>query len=396
MVEWSTTPPANQGSAHESHAGHAHAGHPHHTGGSYGLTGVYSCDDCGRISCSCRSGWYGGIYGVMMTRDDENNRWLSFDSDFVTQHLLDSRDADMPWSYGGEVRLGRLFNCDRNAIEAVYWGIFPDQQEANVLGAGLTGQLNTTLSFNALEYDNMAGGVPNPLPVTNYYDGVERHRLRRNYELYNIEVNLLQLPCIATPCGPCGPVGPRYRGTWFAGLRYLRFGENFNFASDHTTNVFGDDVDEEMFYFIDVQNHLIGGQIGGRGEWFFCNGRLSLFAGAKAGIFGNHMTHQHFIGGAAGAATVDLPGTPNDGVAIDIESNRDDLSFIGELDLGMGYAINHCWTFRAGYRVVGVSGIALSTNQIPNSFSDIEGVRNINSNGSLLLHGGYAGLELNY
>jgi len=330
----------------------------------------------------------------MMTRDDEDNRWLSFDTDFVTVHQMDSRDADMPWSYGGEVRLGRLFNCDRNAIEAVYWGIFPNQQEADVLGPSLSGNLNSTLSFNALDYDNGAGG--GPIPVTSYFDGVERHRLRRNYDLYNIEVNVLQLPCLSTPCGPCGGSGPRFRGSWFAGIRYLRFGEDFEFASDRTTQVFGDDVDEEMFYFIDVRNHLIGGQIGGRGEWYFCNGRLSVFAGAKAGVYGNHMTHQHFVGGANGAAVVDLPGTPNDGRQIDIDTNDDDVSFIGELDLGLTYNINHCWSIRAGYRLIGVSGVALSTNQIPDSFADIEGIQNINSNANLLLHGGYLGLELNY
>jgi hypothetical protein len=67
------------------------------------------------------------------------------------------------------------------------------------------------------------------------------------------------------------------------------------------------------------------------------------------------------------------------------------------MNFGLGYQISSCWRFGAGYRVVAASGVALAPNQIvTDTFIDIPGVQRVDSNGSLLLHGGYANLEFRF
>jgi hypothetical protein len=54
------------------------------------------------------------------------------------------------------------------------------------------------------------------------------------------------------------------------------------------------------------------------------------------------------------------------------------------------------WSAIAGYRAVGASGVALPTNQIYPDLRGINDVENIDSNGHVILHGGYAGIEIGF
>jgi hypothetical protein len=78
-------------------------------------------------------------------------------------------------------------------------------------------------------------------------------------------------------------------------------------------------------------------------------------------------------------------------------ANKTDVAMIGELRLGASYQCTcHCRLF-AGYRAIGVTGIALATDQTPNQFLDATQMANyVNSNGSMILHGVQTGVEWNY
>ena len=86
----------------------------------------------------------------------------------------------------------------------------------------------------------------------------------------------------------------------------------------------------------------------------------------------------------------------------DVIASKDDVAFLGELRLGGAYTLRHnsggrpIWRLYGGYRAVALTGVALPTNQIPADFSDVVGVANIKSNGSMILHGLQAGVELAY
>ena len=81
----------------------------------------------------------------------------------------------------------------------------------------------------------------------------------------------------------------------------------------------------------------------------------------------------------------------------DVSATKTDVSMLGELRLGASYQYScHCRLY-GGWRAIGVTGIALATDQAPNQFLDVAQLqRYVNSNGSMILHGLQAGVEWNY
>ena len=77
----------------------------------------------------------------------------------------------------------------------------------------------------------------------------------------------------------------------------------------------------------------------------------------------------------------------------DCYSDKNDLSMLGELELGTSYRLSCNCRISAGYRLMGIAGVALAADQYPNDFTDDNDIHRINSNGDLILGGGYAGLE---
>jgi hypothetical protein len=260
--------------------------------------------------------------------------------------------------------------------------------EANAYGSWAGGNLDTVVDFTPLVFDS--GSPWGELPAGDYFNFAEIHRLRRGYEFNNLELNLFCIPCCGSFC-----CCKRYEVRWGAGVRYFRFAEDFQYATDVSNLTFGDNPAEELYYNIDTENHLLGLQLTGRGDFYVLN-CLSVYAGVKAGIYGNYITHQQLLGSGGNVATIDDPGGPFDNEALDINSNRDDVSFLGEIDLGVRWYFTRCLSASVGYRAVGVTGVALATQQIPDYFEDLNDVRAIDSSGSLLLHGGYARLEYNF
>jgi hypothetical protein len=76
-----------------------------------------------------------------------------------------------------------------------------------------------------------------------------------------------------------------------------------------------------------------------------------------------------------------------------VNSHKKDVSFVGEIRLGGDYWFTPNWRISGGYRALGITGVALSTNQIPRDLQGIDDVIDVDTNGSLILHGGYFGTE---
>lgn len=354
-----------------------------------------ACGDCG-----CGN-WFFSVNGLIFNRDNDDDVFLTFQT-ADGEPLLTSRSAEMDWSGGFETRLGRYFNCGRNAIEATYWGIFPGDQQATALAANALGDLATPLQFDGLFIDPAGANTP----VADYFNNTaEMHRVQRSYEIHNVELNLMGLAgfggasawgcgCSNGACG--GGCGSGVAFTWLMGPRFMRFREDFLFASDLGDTQFTGTPDE-LGYQIDVENNLIGFQLGGRADWCLSR-RCGFYSGVKLGVYANDINHHQAIwDGVGNIAEVNDPTSPFDGEVYDVSSNKTDVSMIGELDLGLSYRLSRCWSMNVGYRAVGVSGVALAPSQIPRDFFDnIQGVRDIESNGNLILHGGYGGVSFNY
>jgi hypothetical protein len=151
---------------------------------------------------------------------------------------------------------------------------------------------------------------------------------------------------------------------------------------------------DEIYYNIDCDNDLWGWQFGGFGEKALGGSGFSFTFGAKAGVFFNDADAHSTIGGAAGTATIN--NGPNQGVAWDIESSDDCLATIAELQAGVAYAFAPTWRVRGDYRVIGISGVALPTNQIYQDLRGIQDVALLSTNGDIILHGVFVGVERTY
>lgn len=409
-----------------------------------------SCDSCGTggcgkggcglggggmggwlSGCGCGGGcgnFFFGAGGLILTRTDDDSVLFVYD-DANGNNLLTSRSAGLNWAGGFQANFGMYFNGGCNAIQAVYWGVYPNTTSAAQWAGDATGNLATPLVFDSLRID------PNGLnqDVANYFNNAEFIQYTRYWGVQNIELNVLGLAgfgcggcgcstsscssgcstCGGAGCSSCssgggagrmggfggGGWGPQTSGvafSWLLGPRFLRFSDGFCLRGDQVDTTF-DGNDEELEYCVGTRNSLVGFQFGGQAN--ACLGcRLSLSAGAKAGVFGNSITSWQGAQTLSQiTAEVNDPNSPFNGQFFDVTSHKKDVSLLAELNVGAAYRVSRCWSANIGYRAVGISGLALSQSQIPRDFFDnIAGIQNVKSNGNVILHGAYAGLTFNY
>ena len=358
-------------------------------------------EDCSsniQNSCGCCSRWFGGVYGLYMTRDHGDEYLLSCD-DGATARLLTTHDADMDWAGGAEVRFGRTICGGAYAWEVVYWGLYPDGDgsEANVLwnDPRITNQLGTHLSLDNLDRGDGLGSVDTLVT------GAERHMVRRDFEFHNVEINFINLGTCGCACyGSCGGCdsgcgcGPRYNLSTSAGVRFMKLDESMQFASDAVDTSFGTDLANENYYDVETQNFLVGVQLGSRGDVQWTDS-FSTFAGINFGLYGNHIRQEQRVYNGLGQVASVNNGI-YDGTAYDIVESKADVAFLGEARIGVAYQLSNSWQLTAGYRAVARTGVALATEQIPVNFHDMDEARRINSNGSMILHGAFFGAEAKF
>ena len=326
---------------------------------------------CGSSSGS-GSGWFGGVYGMYMTRDDGNRLLLTCAGYDEAVGLLSSRDAKSDWYGGYDVHIGHYFNCGRNGIEFVTSGIFPGDERGSVYGG--PGTLKAAIDYRPLEYNGDIANV--------WTDNATEHSVQRDWNYYNVEINFLSFK--SQRCS-------KWASSWLAGARYVRFDDDLLFYADGARPDLPDYVDR-LNHLIETDNNLIGFQLGGATRCYVSN-RFSVSAGLKFGIYGNHIRSRQQIGGTAGLATVSNDATSNFGREIDVDTSKNDVAFLGELDLGLNYRLRHNLSATIGYRAIAVTGVALSTEQVPPHIDAIQEMERIDSNGEVILHGAYAGLE---
>jgi hypothetical protein len=321
------------------------------------------------------NGWYGGLYGMVLSRDTQNHYTFSYDTANESVQHTDAKDAQLDWNGGFAAVFGHYFNCGQNAIEAVYWGWYPEEASVLTYGTDMVGGLSGIFNWDSLTYDGQNMGV-------GYVDNAAVHGLFRESELHNVEVNVLSFSQ--------GTSSLHY--TLLAGWRYFRFRDQLVFRADPNDTAFTGEADE-IFYDMSTTNDLIGFQIGGVGT-YMVGPRLSLNGGTKVGFFGNHISHTSHIGGAAGTAVIN--NGPNSGLEFLVDNSKTDVSFLTEVFFGMGYAINSRWSASAGYRAVAVTGLALPTDQIYPDLRGINDLYTVESQSSMILHGAYFGGQFTF
>jgi hypothetical protein len=405
----------------------------------------YGYDAC-MDECDSGSGWFGGVYGLYMTRSRPDYRSYTVGVDSVatgTPYYPQASDTEnqsdcallVPhWRGGVEVRLGCTFGigdscdygdcgpCDSGggcdnacgcqpcstpccqqmyAWEVAWWGIEGDVQQQFVDGP-LTPNFRYygMINYAGLEYDDGGGAAP----VNDYYNyqipitglGAETvlaQRVRTNFWAQNFELNILRLPLYSGGCGcDCAPA---FSMTGLCGVRYFRTDDDLEFGTEWDTG--GGTFDgwgngtNELFHDINMENNLVGFQLGANMNYSVAT-RWNFFWDTNFGVYNNYITqHQRLYNPLVGDATF-----AQDGRDMDVDSNKDDIAFLGEMRLGGGYMFADHWRATLAYRAIGISGVALAPEQIQPQYTNWADTARIHSDGSIVIHGIQAGVECVY
>ncbi len=400
--------------------------------------------------------FFAGGSALLMTRVDDHNVALSYNTAMPTDNILGTRDARQYDLDGFEVFAGRYFNCGRNAILLSYWGLYPEDRTTQITGPAAPTGYRSFHPFTGIEMPTQT--------VYDWFDGARSHRVVRGSQFHNFEANLLGFAaggaartwtmaaprrgafgvggygagyaggcgydacgsgCSTGACGPsyadcgtcttgadCGSCGsgcasftgpcgltPNLCGsklnwTWLAGFRFFRFEDDLQYAASETDDVYNGA--DDIYYDVNLRNDLAGFQLGGAGT--YCLGRrFNVYALTKGGVYNNHseFSTRIYRGGGGPTATVTSANAFN-GDSYMVESSKNQLAFLGELGTGVGARISRGWSANVGYRVIGAAGVATAVNNIPFEMTHLGNVADFNNTSSLLLHGWTIGGMYNF
>ena len=321
--------------------------------------------------------WYVENNVLWMGRNGANRVYTTYQSGNNPNQLMHT-DFDLDWRIGGEIRFGRSFQCGQWAAEVIYWN--PGRFEGwNAMGIP-RGAVSTPLMVDGIEFagDNAA----------DYFDRAREHRLWRESEMHNLEINFIRNVMCMPSCAP-------WRLHCLAGARYFRLEDELTFGSLQQRGTWGGNDGLDEAYLRDrASNNLWGFQVGAGGSYAL-NCKWRLFADTKLGIFDNHI--ENTFSAYRGDGTVANPTALSRVVgSYPVEATDDVISFLAEFKVGLHWNFCKNWGAQVGYRVVAVTDVALPDHQIPFYVVDIPELMNVKHNGDLILHGGFAGITYQF
>jgi hypothetical protein len=410
-------------------AGHCASG----TCGS-GLAGDFEGMGCGPVRPPLFP-WFGGGDILFWSMANNTNKRLVVENGMPSTTLLSTRDVDPGNGIGYDLFFGRYFGCGRYAISVNYLNFDPGREREMITGVPAN-LLVTMPAFATIGYYDDHTDPASPYnSVYASLDAMPNFAVERNVAFQGIEVNLwsfgfggarrlapaygtglscgLQSPfashaghcghggACGTACGPACPPAHGYGGfggplerpcvgscqlALSQGFRWFQFNDDFRFSGDNGV--------ARVMFDSNARNDLFGYQIGGR--WNYCvSPRINLGVGGRFGLYANHLEVHQRVGN-----NVELARYQSDNPAsrrpVSSRDRGTAFASLGEFDLGGGLRLTDCWTFRAGYRVLGATGVATSVGMIRHEmFSESLNARHV-ANDSVLLHGAYVGSEFNW
>jgi len=291
------------------------------------------------LQISSASPYAVSVDAIALHRSDAQSNAFVFDqASTPPQEVVNADQLGSDAGVGSRITLSR--ELQQGAWEVCFWGI-----------DGWSDSILLPSGDYLLHADATRRGPPSEGPLYLAY----RSRL------YTTELNWKH----ALECNWLSPL---------VGARWLRLGESFGFAGQY-----GDAPSTEFEGIYRTQNDLFGGQLGAEALLFAPTERLSLSATGKAGAYLNDVQ-----------MTVDYTAEGNELS----QSNQDEsLAFVGEILLTASCKITPSVTVRGGYQLNWIEGAALAANQ-PSTYVAMPSNGKVNDDGSLFLHGGFAGLEV--
>jgi hypothetical protein len=354
-----------------------------------GVPSAMACgSEAGCLSCNpcCGGGgarWFGSVGGIFMTRNMANPYWTTYNTLSNPDQLLNSKQAGNGlWGGGGQVTFGRWWcPCGCNpcscgpryayGVQFTYWQLADMSSSATVFSA--TGNLGTTMDMTATPVPSFPAGAPAGTAVDPYFDGAYRQTIWRTDRFLNIELNGLLQPIYNNPgCFSC---------TLLGGFRYFRFQDvlTYGSAKDPSGDFNAAGGADAAYLQSNCTNNLFGAQIGTLLN-FAVTPRFGLFVLPKAGVFGNqiNITNTCYTG--------------QNLYAFNLHASQTVCSLLGELDSGAYWWMGPNAQLFFGWRVIGVSNVALADNQFLQYLGDTKGYQTVKSNGEVILTGGFGGV----
>jgi len=318
-----------------------------------------------------RSNYTVGLVGMFFQRDYEDQVLLASNT---AGDKLYTTDADDQTFDGYGVNFASR-NSGGGGFEVNYWSLNPGRTSATLTGG------NVATAITGLD---QLLHVSSNRDLYDIYANTLSQTIVRDTDIHNLEFNMLRN-------GGNFCRGKR-QGFYemFAGLRWFEFDESLQYQSFIDTNAFPL-VPSEFFYNLRARNRLIGLQLGARNE-VCLSPKLRLFSGVRGGLFNNNIRTSQNITDLNGEIA-QVNGGSAAGRPFSYTDEKNDVAFLGQLDFGVLYHLSCRTRIRLGYRALGVSGVALAAHQLPFRYTEPEALLRANSNGSLLLGGGYYGIE---
>jgi hypothetical protein len=189
----------------------------------------------------------------------------------------------------------------------------------------------------------------------------------------------------------------------YCGVRYVKFDDEINDTIDQaiptpplpTPGASIQTLEQDRFNIFDVENNLIGFQIGLRHDLWRPMRRLSLEGFVNAGVYYNRIKYTNLMGvfttsefsdnplTAANEARTDFSDVVNNDV-----SELSEISYIAEASLSGVCRLNKCWALRAGYQALWITDLHLAEDAFLNGSIDV-GMESRD----LFFHGWHAGVE---
>lgn len=324
--------------------------------------------------------WFAGGSLLFLDFQNDGNQPLVVEDGMPPLTLLDTDDVTPSSDAGFEAFVGRYFGCGKYAVSASYFLFNPGREERII---------NPTMPVES---------------INGAFDNAAAYRVRRDVDIQGLELNFISFGIggamragLAGDCGSCGVAGcggmcrpmipacdHRFQLQFSHGLRWLQFKDEMQLAASLAANGY-DAGDDDFFFDVETQNDLLGYQLGTRADYCISR-RVNLYAGGKFGIYGNRVEYDY--------SRIDT-AMPGDNFQVGADDTV--LATLGELDLGIGVRLTDCWSVTGGYRLIGATNVATTVSGITADPEDLaDGAVLVSANDSLLIHGGYFGVQYNW
>jgi Putative beta barrel porin-7 (BBP7) len=346
-------------------------------GGSPFRTGPGHCDDW---DVGCR--WDVAVDGMVMSREDADlaalaaTPFMAGDPAPPLPYLTDQFDYEP----GGRVSFISKFPHYSWQMHAGYEGI--EEWNASVVFP------KEEIILPALVFPPTAP-VPPPFP-----EGTEQRSIHYRSSLHSGELNFVRDFCSRV---------------WrpYCGVRYVKFDDEINdFINQDAqpplpgpradVNPIGPVVTTDRLNLFDVENNLIGFQVGLRHDLWRPMRRLSVEGFVNAGVYYNRIkytnlmlisTRQDYADNTTTTeideARRDFSTTVNNDV-----SELSEISYIAEASLSGVCRLNKCWALRAGYQALWITDVHVAEDAFLNGSIDV-GMESQD----MFFHGWHAGVE---